>query len=172
MGYIHIYTGDGKGKTTCAMGLCLRALSSNFNVYVIQFMKPEPSGEIRALINSFEKLKVENFGAKGFLMADKSNKSSHIIEAQKALDKSNEILLQKNVDMLILDEAITAAHMKLIDEKHLISFMKNKPDNLEMILTGRGATENLISSADLVTEMQMIKHYYTEGVSAREGIEY
>jgi cob(I)alamin adenosyltransferase len=172
MGYVQIYTGDGKGKTTCAMGLALRALGNNFNVHIIQFMKPEPSGEIKALKTFSQGIVIENFGCKDFLLPDRSNDTLHKDEAEKALKRSIELIKNPEINMLILDEAITAAYMKLIDEEDLVSCINKRLKSIELILTGRGASENLKSAADLVTEMNMVKHYYTEGVSARKGIEY
>ncbi|MGE3062094.1 MAG: cob(I)yrinic acid a,c-diamide adenosyltransferase [bacterium] len=168
-GYIHIYTGSGKGKTTAAFGLAVRSLGHSKRVAVIQFLKNDVNyGEVKFLSNSAA---IFQFGSKKFV--DPKNPTKDDIDlAKEALLKSREILSSESYDLVILDEIIVAASLKLISENDVLSLMKGKSESIELVLTGRGATERMINEADLVTEMKEVKHYFKQKVNAREGVEY
>lgn len=168
-GFVHLYTGDGKGKTTAALGLAFRALGWKKSVVIVQFMKKWDYGEILAA-KYFNKLKIFQTGTKDFI--DINNISNiDIKEAKKGLNIANKYI-KSDIDILILDEIVIAALFKLISYDDLYKIIDSKQSNMELILTGRGATEELIKRCDLVTEMKEIKHYYTKGINSRKGIEY
>jgi cob(I)alamin adenosyltransferase len=169
-GYIHIYTGDGKGKTTAAIGLAVRAAGSGIPSIIIQFMKGQHSGERESLQKLNDLIKIENFGSEKFITSD-VNLVEHKKIAENGFSKVMDIIASGFSGVLVLDEIINAVNFKLIEESELIKLMETKPDNIELVLTGRDVNENIISKADLVTEMKCIKHYYNEGIKARTGIE-
>lgn len=173
MGLIHVYTGDGKGKTTAAFGLAVRALGRGKRVAVIQFMKGEPSGEIIALtkIGDYkDKVSISFFGKKE--LVDPHNiKKEDIKEAKRAL-KEAEVTLKGNYDIVILDEINIALAFGLIDLDDVLKLLEKKKKNTNIILTGRRAHLKIMESADLVTEMRKIKHPFDKGDKAKKGIEY
>lgn len=169
-GYIQIYTGNGKGKTTAALGLALRALGHQKKVCLIQFMKKGDFGEIKAL-RKFPNILIKQFGTKSFIRKEKI-KPLDRKKAKQALIFSQDTLLKSHYDIVILDEIVVAIYFGLIDEKQLIKLIKSKPKKVELILTGRNCSAKLKNMADLVTEMKEIKHYYHRGIKARSGIEY
>lgn len=171
-GYIQIYTGNGKGKTTSALGLILRAVGAGHRVCMLQFMKGKAHSEHEALRLLGDAVKVELLGHEEFYMPQKGKKGMHVALARKGLERAQEVLKSQDYNLVVLDEVITAVSMDLIKESELIKLIKEKPINIELVLTGRGATEMLIEHADLVTEMKEVRHYYAKGVAARRGIEY
>lgn len=168
-GYIQVYTGNGKGKTTAALGLALRAVGAGLKVYIIQFLKGLSYSEIKSL-KKIRNIKVEQFGAKCFI--GKKPAQTDFELAKKALLKVKKILLSKKYDVVILDEINVAIHFKLVSQKQVLVLLKNKPKNTELILTGRYAKKQIIKKADLVTEFKEVKHYYKKGILARKGIEF
>jgi len=166
---IHIYTGDGKGKTTAACGLALRAAGCGKNVLVLQFLKDGASGEICAFEN-FKNIKVMSTETKGFLwnMLEKEKQ-----ETKEAHEKLFKTAVQKAAafDIVIFDEILGAISAEMIDETAVLEFLKTNPES-EIVLTGRGASEKLIAIADYVSEIKCIKHPMEKGVPARKGIEY
>jgi len=170
-GYIHVYTGDGKGKTTASFGLAFRAVGNELKVLVIQFMKgPEMTGERRAAQRLAPGMEVRPMGRDGLLHpADIMEKDRAL--ATHALDEALSEMTGGQWDMLILDEINTACALGLVTVQRVLQLMDLKPDGLELVLTGRGAAEEIVEKADLVTEMKEIKHYYAKGVKARQGIE-
>ncbi len=172
-GLIHIYTGDGKGKTTSAIGLAVRALGHGYKVCYTSFHKrPEKYGykEIQGL----EKLgaKVICY-AKGHPHLDKSLNTDDIKkECEEGLKSLLDIMAEGYFDMLIMDEILISVRDNFLIEEELIGFIKHKPKQLELVLTGRGATHAVIELADYTTEMKKIKHPYDHGITSREGIEY
>lgn len=170
-GYIHIYTGNGKGKTTAALGQAVRAAGSRLKTFIMMFMKEYPYGEIRALEHLKEWISVERYGSDKFVYEKKQPGKKDIEIAQKALKRAEQVLHSGNYDIVILDEICVCAYFKLIQTKDLIPLLENKPDGVELILTGRYCPKEWIKRADLVTEMTEIKHYYQDGVVARKGIE-
>ena len=166
---IHIYTGDGKGKTTAACGLALRAAGCGMNVLVVQFLKSGNSGEICAFEN-FKNITVMLSKTKGFLweMTDAEKE-----ETKAAHEKLFKTAIQKaaDFDVVIFDEILGAISAGMIDETEVLDFLEIKPTS-EIVLTGRGASEKLIELADYVSEIKCIKHPMDKGISARKGIEY
>jgi cob(I)alamin adenosyltransferase len=170
-GMIQVYTGDGKGKTTAALGQALRALGHGFRVYMIQFMKGDPGyGELRAG-RRLEGLTIQQFGRTDFVDRDHPAPGD-IALARKGLEHAREIMAAGQHDLLILDEINVAMDFGLVPVEAVLELMGNKPKDMELILTGRCAPEKVIQAADLVTEMREIKHYYRQGEVARDGIEH
>ena len=169
-GYIQVYTGDGKGKTTASMGLIVRALGAGMSIYFGQFLKNHPYSEIKTLESlAGSNLKIKQFGTKR-KVTDPMNEKDY--EAALAgLEAAEEAMLSGEYDLVILDEFNIIAGYHLVEEARLKEFLDKKPKHTELVLTGRGAPEWLKTRADLVTEMKMIKHYYEAGVPARKGIE-
>lgn len=169
-GYVQLYTGNGKGKTTAALGAALRALGHGKRVAVIQFMKGRFYGEIAA-IERLEGLSIEQHGRDEFVDAENPDPIDREL-ARTGWSRAKELALDPAIDMLILDEINVAVAFGLIDLSEVIAFVKSKPKHLELILTGRYAPPELIEAADTVTEMKEIKHHYSAGIASREGIEY
>lgn len=167
---IHIYTGKGKGKTTAALGLALRALGQGFKVCLIQFMKKGNYGEIKAL-KKFKKMTVKQFGRHSFVSYKKPARKDKTL-AQKALKFSKRALENKKYNLIVLDEINVALKFNLIDLKDVLNLIKKVPLSTELVLTGRYAHDKLIKQADLVTEMKEVRHYFKKGKKARKGIEY
>ncbi len=169
-GYIQVYTGNGKGKTTAALGLALRAAGRGMKVYIGQFMKGQEYGELDAINNYLsEWITMEQYGTPKFVVGKPSEED--IKMAKEGLKKAKNAMLSGNYDIIILDEVNVSIYLKTLDLDDVIEFISAKPSDVELILTGRYAPEEIINLADLVTEMKEIKHYYTKGVIAREGIE-
>jgi cob(I)alamin adenosyltransferase len=170
-GKIELYTGDGKGKTTAAAGLALRMMGNGYRVLFVQFMKSEPSGEITMLQScGGEKFRLLRRWDGSFIIVEPN--ASQIEMCRTLWREFQEALAQNHYDMLVLDEVVVALHYSLIEESELLLFLKEKPADLEVVMTGQGASEKLIEASDLATEMRKIKHYYDEGLMARRGIEY
>ncbi len=169
-GLVQVYTGDGKGKTSAALGLGLRAAGHGFEVYMIQFMKGQINyGELQA-VKHIPNFTIRQYGRPDFV--DKSNPDPEDIKlAQEALDHARAIIEKKDVDFLILDEVNVAIDFGLITDKEVISLIKSRPPHLELILTGRYAPPSIIKIADLVSEVKEVKHPYKKGVAARKGVE-
>jgi cob(I)alamin adenosyltransferase len=166
-GMIHVYTGDGKGKTTAALGLALRALGHGSKVIVIQFLKgQEISGERLAAKRLAPELKIIPMGRAGFINPVNPDPKDKLL-ARKALDYAKRIVQKNACDVLILDEVNVALALNLIPVEDVLNFIDSKPDHLELVLTGRNALPIIIEKADLVTEMNCIKHYYDQGVRDR-----
>ena len=167
-GYVQVYTGNGKGKTTASLGLALRAAGAGLSVYIVQFLKQGDYSEIKAL-SRFKTITVEQYGAGNFVKGTPSDED--VAAGAAGYLKLCEILKQNSHDLVIAEEANVAVMFNLISEKQLLALMEMKPENVELVITGRGATDAVIERADLVTEMKEIKHYYKKGVTARVGIE-
>ena len=172
--YIHVYTGDGKGKTTAAWGLALRAVGANKKVAIVQFMKRANYSEHKAIKKYRLPILIESFGIGYYkILGDKKPKSTHKKAAQKALKRAKEIIVQGKHEVIILDEINVAIGFGLIDINEVLSiFPADNSQNIEIILTGRKAHQRLKRTADLVTDMKKVKHYFDKGVKARKGIEY
>lgn len=169
-GYIHIYSGNGKGKTTAAFGLALRAVGAGKRIYIAQFVKGKPYSEIDAVSLFLPAIKITQYGLGCFIYNEPTAKD--IEAARNGLADVTRIITEGNYDVVILDEACIAIYYNLFTSGDLIETLKAKPEPMEIIITGRYASPELIEFADLVTEMKEIKHYYTKGVEARKGIEY
>lgn len=170
-GYIQVYTGNGKGKTTCMLGLTLRAVGSGKRVYIGQFMKDDDYSEITALKTYLPMVTVEQYGAgKGFIRKD-NIPPDQIDCAKSGYSRAMAALTGGSYDIVILDEINVAAFFTLLTEAEVLALMEAKPETVELVLTGRYAAQSVIDRADLVTEMTEVKHYYEQGVMARVGIE-
>jgi cob(I)alamin adenosyltransferase len=168
-GMIHIYTGSGKGKTTAALGLAMRAVGHDFKVAIIHFMKIWDYGEVKSL----KKLEIDLFRYGTTELIDPKNPSPIDFEqAGKAISKAEELIENGNYDILILDEINVALDFNLIPMERVINLLNKKPDSLELVLTGRKCPEELIDKADLVSVIDEIKHPYQKGIEARKGIEF
>jgi cob(I)alamin adenosyltransferase len=167
---IQIYTGKGKGKTTAALGLALRAVGNGLKVIMIQFMKGRECGEIKAA-KILQNFKIEQYGRCEFVNP-KDIKKCDYEWAEKGIKRAKEVIQSQKYDIVILDEINVALKYGIINLTDIIEIIKKRPAGIELILTGRDMPTELISYADLITEMREVKHYSKKGVSARKGIEY
>ena len=170
-GYVQIYTGGGKGKTTAALGLAMRAAGSGLKVFIGEFIKEMEYGEIGIIRQRFPEIDVRLFGIEAGCIIDRAVTPEDIEAAKAGLAEARKVLMSGDYDIVILDELTIPVSMGLLDEDDVIALMDEKPEAVELIITGRGATEKMIGRADLVTEMKEIKHYYRQGVLSRRGIE-
>ncbi|MFH1091590.1 MAG: cob(I)yrinic acid a,c-diamide adenosyltransferase [Pseudomonadota bacterium] len=171
-GYVQVYTGEGKGKTTAALGLALRALGRGFFVFMVQFMKPpDSSGEHLAAERFQGKFTLRPSGRKRFIGRE-GPEAEDIRLAQTALAEARSIMEAGAHDLIILDEVNVAVAFGLIKVEQVIELIQARPPQIELILTGRYAKPEVLALADLVSEINPVKHYSDSGVTAREGIEY
>lgn len=170
-GYIQVYTGKGKGKTTAALGVALRAAGHGLKTYIGQFLKGQDYGELHSARKLSQWIEVEQFGRKGFIHVTEDPDTEDIERARSGLKKCQEAMLSGKYAIVILDEINVAMHFHLISEKDVHDLLDEKPEHVEVVLTGRYAPKSLVNRADLVTEMKEVKHYHKKGVQAREGIE-
>ncbi|NCA86282.1 MAG: cob(I)yrinic acid a,c-diamide adenosyltransferase [Clostridia bacterium] len=168
-GYIHLYTGNGKGKTTAAIGLAIRAAGAGKRVFIAQFVKGMHYSELDAL-KRFPEIEIRQYGLDCFIKNEPTQKD--IDAARAGLAEVVKVMAENRFDILILDEICIALYYHLFEEEEIIDLLKTKPEEMEVVLTGRYAPDALFEIADLVTEMKEIKHYYNNGVAAREGIEF
>ncbi|MBU1111994.1 MAG: cob(I)yrinic acid a,c-diamide adenosyltransferase [archaeon] len=207
-GLVHVYTGDGKGKTTASLGLSLRAVGQGFNVFMIQYMKGGAyTGEYVASKNFLPNFEIMQFGRpcikqqkqlkiQGFFSLSEEDKNKKLFDyirediecgtcrycflndaiqrdyVEEAFKKTLEVVMSGNYQVVVLDEINTAVSLGFLNVELVLNLMANKPDDVELILTGRGAPIEVLENADLVTEMKAEKHYFDKGVMARRGIEY
>ena len=168
-GFVQVYTGDGKGKTTAALGLALRAAGAGLRVWIGQFIKGMKYSELRALARHRGAIEVHQFGRGCFIRSAPTE--TDIECARRGLVEARRILEEGRHDVVILDEANIAAKLGLISAEDLCSLIDARPDGVELVLTGRSAPKEVLEKADLVTEMREVRHYYRRGVMARTGIE-
>lgn len=170
-GMIQVYTGSGKGKTTAALGLAMRALGHGLKVYIIQFMKGNIRyGEVETAQQLSPNIVIKQMGRETFV--DRDNPDRIDIElAQKAFQLARDVVGSGKYDIVVLDEINVAVDYGLISLEGLLNLLDSKPEHVELILTGRDAKSEVIERADLVTEMVEVKHYYREGTHSRKGIE-
>lgn len=166
---IHVYTGDGKGKTTAAIGLAIRAAGAGFRVYIMQFVKGRKYCE-HAALNKLKAITVEQCGRRCFISGIPTEKDYQM--CQNGFSRIQDIVRNGRYDMVVLDEICIALSYKLISRRQIEAFVRNVPDDIELVLTGRNAPRYLIAAADLVSEIKEVKHYYSRGVRARRGIEF
>ncbi|MGB4653939.1 MAG: cob(I)yrinic acid a,c-diamide adenosyltransferase [Bacteroidales bacterium] len=164
----HFYTGNGKGKTTAAIGLAIRAAGAGMKVYFAQFVKGMKYSEYD-LLNNIENIEVHLFGTECFI--NKTPEKEDVLAAQNGLKTVADIVRSEKYDMVILDEIFIALYYKLVDQQQLIDLLTSKPPSVELVLTGRYAPKELYHLADLITEMEEVKHYYNDGVLSRKGID-
>ncbi len=170
-GLVLVYTGDGKGKTTAALGQALRALGHGLKVLIVQFMKGKKYGEVLCAEKFLPDLTICQCGLDSFVMKD--NPAPVDIElARRGLDIAKKAVSSNEYDMVILDEINVALEFKLIPLAEVLEMIQNRPRNLDMVLTGRYAPPEIIEIADTVSEVKEIKHHYTKGFKERAGIEF
>ena len=165
---IQVYTGNGKGKTTAALGLAVRAAGRGLKVYIGQFLKGRNYGELQTL-RKIKNIKIEQFGRTCFIKKTPSKEDVEL--AKKGLEKIKKVISKRTYDIVILDEINIAVKLDLIKLKDLLSLIKNAPPKIELVLTGRYAHPEIIKIADLVSRIKAVKHYYKKGIKARKGIE-
>jgi cob(I)alamin adenosyltransferase len=170
-GFTQIYTGNGKGKSTAAIGQAVRAAGFGMKTYFAQFMKEYLYSELKSLKYLSKWITIEQFCGDEFVYKKELPGKEELEKAKKGLDTAKKKMLSGEYDLIILDEAIVAVYFKLFETKDITEFVKKKPENVELILTGRYCPEELIELADLVTEMKDVKHYYHKGITSRKGIE-
>jgi cob(I)alamin adenosyltransferase len=166
---VQVYTGDGKGKTTAALGLALRAAGAGLRTYIGQFVKGMKYSELESLKRFSDLITIHQYGRDCFI--DKDPEKEDIQMAREGLDKAEKAMTSGKYDLIILDEATIATYYNLFSVDELLAVVEKRPEEVELVITGRRADARIIEVADLVTEMKEIKHYYQEGVQAREGIE-
>ncbi|WP_372947777.1 cob(I)yrinic acid a,c-diamide adenosyltransferase [Mariniphaga sp.] len=169
-GYIQVYTGNGKGKTTAALGLALRAVGAGKKVFFAQFIKGKPYSEIEAIEKFVPEITIKQYGL-GCFIVEKPTEAD-IQAARKGLAEVAGILKSGDFHLVILDEVNIALYYQLFSIDDFLDVLKKKNPETEVVVTGRYAPPELIEMADLVTEMQEVKHYYTKGIEARKGIEF
>ena len=170
-GLVQIFTGEGKGKTTAALGTVIRALGHGLRAYIVYFMKGSYAYGERNILSKLPNVDVASFGSLGFV--DPANvKPEEKEQAGQALAAAREAMLSGSYDLIVLDEVNLAVAWKLVELDEVVRLIGDKPQNVELILTGRQADTNLVQLADLVTEMLKIKHPYDKGIMARKGVEY
>ena len=169
-GLIQVYTGNGKGKTTAALGLALRAAGHGLRTYVGQFLKGRPTGELKAAKLLEPYLTIEQFGEPSFTLAKGDAHQAALV--RKGLQRIRQVLASGEYDIVVLEEINVALDLELVPLEEVLALLDERPPEVELVLTGRGAPQELISRADLVTEMVSIKHPYQRGVKARMGIEF
>jgi len=167
-GMIQVYTGKGKGKTTAALGLALRAAGAGFKVFIGQFLKKGSFSELKAL-ERLEGMEVEQFGSGRFIGSTIRREDKQC--AARGLARIREVINSGEYDLVVLDEINVALSFNLIEEVELLEIITQRPIHVEIVLTGRNAPQEILKQADLVTEMREIRHYYEDGVAARVGIE-
>lgn len=166
---IQVYTGNGKGKTTAALGLAIRAAGAGLKVYIGQFAKGRVYSELAAL-EKIKNIKVEQFGTSCFIKKAPTRKDLAL--AKNGLEKVKKIIAKRIYDVVILDEINIALKLKLLSLKDVVNLIKNSPKKIELVLTGRYAPPEILKIADLVSEIKEVKHYHKKGVKARKGIEF
>jgi cob(I)alamin adenosyltransferase len=168
-GYVQLYTGDGKGKTTASLGLALRASGRGLRTYIGQFMKGQKYGELEAL-RDHPLITLEQYGDPRCIRREEVT-AEHVAQAHEGLERARAAMLSGDYDLVVLDEVNVSIWFGLLTTEEVLAFLDEKPEHVEVVLTGRRAPQDLIARADLVTEMREVKHYYQQGVMARVGIE-
>ena len=171
-GMVHVYTGNGKGKTTASLGLALRALGHGYRVFMLQFMKGSKEyGELQAAEKYLPNLAIVQSGLETFVIKENPSKEDLDL-ARQGLDIAKKTVTDGVYDLVILDEINVALDFNLIPLAEVLELLKNKPPHVELVLTGRYVPQEVIDAADLVSDVTLVKHPYYQGVEAREGIEY
>ncbi len=168
-GYVHVYTGDGKGKTTAALGLALRAVGAGLKVYIGQFVKGMKYAELESIARFEGDIVIRQYGRDCFIHNEPEAEDIRL--AQEGLNELKEVMASGDYQLVILDEANIGTYYKLFSVDELLQAVQGRAESVEVVITGRKAEPEVLEMADLVTEMKEIKHYYTQGVEARNGIE-
>ena len=171
LGLIQVYTGDGKGKTTAALGLALRAAGSGLYTYIGQFLKSRHYGELESVRRLAPHVTIEQYGLAGWVHVDGVTPEQRAA-AQESLAKVRRALLSGEYDLVVADEINIALDYGVLTEREVIDLIDNRPPQVELVLTGRRAPVSIIERADLVTEIQEVQHPYHRGIPARVGIEF
>ena len=169
--YIQIYTGNGKGKTTAALGQAIRAAGHGLKTHIVMFMKDHPYGELAVLERLKDSITVARFGNDAFVFRKEPPSEEDLAAAKAGLTHAREAILSGEYDMVVLDEICVTTYFKLLTPEEVVPLLTEKPDGVELILTGRYCPEAWLERADLVSEMKEVKHYYQKGIIAREGFE-
>ena len=170
-GYAQVYTGNCKGKTTAALGLAFRAMGRGLKTYIGQFMKGQEYGELNSARMVRPYITIEQYGREGFVHVQNPPEQLDIDLAAEGLKRARRAMLSGEYDIVVFDEILTAHAFHLISVEEMLDLLRNRPENVEVVFTGRHAPQEVIDAADLVTEMVEVKHYYRKGVMARDGIE-
>jgi cob(I)alamin adenosyltransferase len=170
-GLIHVYTGAGKGKTTAALGLALRAAGHGWHTYIGQFMKGQDYGELEAARMLGDLLTIERFGKPTFIHVDEATPED-IRMAKEGLAAVRRAMLSGEYQIVVMDEINVALYFELLAVQEVLDVIDEKPEDVELVLTGRRVPEEVLGCADYVTVMQEVKHPYRQGILAREGIEF
>jgi cob(I)alamin adenosyltransferase len=170
-GLVQVYTGDGKGKTSASFGAALRAIGRDMKVYIIQFIKGGFDYGEMYVTDRLPNLTLSAFG-RGKFIIESPPAQEDVKQAQKGFELARKVVESGKYDLVVLDEINVALSLKMIKVDEVLQLIRSKPKHVEIILTGRGAPQQIIDAADLVTEMKEIKHPYTKGVPSRKGIEY
>lgn len=168
-GYLQVYTGEGKGKTTAALGLVLRAGGAGLRVYFGQFIKGQACSELETLRTRFPEVTIEQFGRGCFIRGKPTAADKRAVK--RGVERIREALVSGRYDVVVADEANCAVACGAMSREALMELVRRRPAGVELVVTGRAACPELIEAADLVTEMRAVKHYYDRGVRARRGIE-
>ncbi|AGI47418.1 cob(I)alamin adenosyltransferase [Thermoplasmatales archaeon BRNA1] len=170
LGLVQVYTGNGKGKTTAALGLSFRAAGRGLNVLFLQFMKPPENYGEHIMAERIDNITMMPLGLDHFVSNSPTDDDVRV--AHEALAKAEELLISGKYDLVVLDESLNAVRLGLITSAELLDTLRKRHANVEVVLTGRGLPDDIRDYADLVTEMQLVKHPFDEGIDARMGIEY
>jgi len=171
-GYVQVYTGNGKGKSTAALGLAFRAMGRGLRTYIGQFMKGCYYGELEAANMVSPYITIEQYGRDAFVHVKSPPPEEDLWLARKGLARAREAMLCGSYSIVILDEIITAHYFNLVSLAEIEAIIADKPETVELVFTGRYAPPEVIAAADLVSEITEVKHYYQQGIYAREGIEH
>jgi len=169
-GFVQVYTGNGKGKSTAAFGLAMRAVGAGLRVFIAQFLKRGNYSEIKAIKQLKPTITVQQFGTGRFVMGKPSELDVNAV--RMGIKAVQDVIRKRAADLVIMDEINTVVSLKIISVKAILSLIAQKPVYMEIVLTGRNAPSALLKKADLITEMKEIKHYYKKGIKARRGIEF
>lgn len=173
-GLVHIYTGDGKGKSTAALGQVLRSLGHGLRAYIVQFLKSDElfSGEIKSLSKFHDNVKLVRYHQVHPMFDPDVDEEQLRASVQRAMNEAQKAMLSADYDIIVLDEINNAVADGFAEVKSIVEFISSKPENIELILTGRGAAQEIMDMADYVTEMRCVKHPFQKGIPARRGIEF
>jgi len=168
-GYVQVYTGNGKGKTTAAFGLAIRAAGAGLKVFIAQFVKGMHYSELKSFTYFKNKISIRQYGRQCFIFG--KPEPEDFCAAKKGFDQVTKIIQSGEYPIVILDEITIAIYYNLLSVDSLLNLIKNRPKHVEIIITGRYADKKIMEAADLITEMREVKHYFNKGVKARIGIE-
>jgi len=168
-GYVHVYTGNGKGKTTAALGLAMRAAGAGFRVFIGQFVKGMDYSELHSFARLSDQITLKQYGRQCFIYNEPE--MDDVLVARQGLEEVRQAIASGDYQLVIMDEANIAIHYNLFSVNELLELIETKPEHVELVITGRYMDARIVEHADLVTEMREVKHYYTQGVPARVGIE-